>query len=66
VHRRRNSVNDNFVEAPEMEGARRAQTFPSEPSERSETLQTTMSDSEQRTSSGWIGEIVDGISTAVH
>jgi hypothetical protein len=52
VHRLRNSVNDDFVEAPEMEGARRAQTFPSETDE-------------QRTSSGCIGEIVDGISKAV-
>jgi hypothetical protein len=53
VHRRRNIVNDDFVEAPEMQGARRAQTFPSETDE-------------QRSSSGCIGEIVDAISTAVH
>jgi hypothetical protein len=65
VHRRRNNINDDFVEAPEMEGARRAQTFPSEPSERSEPSNDDQR-SEQRTSSGCIGEIVDAISTAVH
>jgi hypothetical protein len=53
VRRRRDSVNGDFVEAPEMEGARREHTG------------WYVTD-EQRTSSGCIGEIADAISTAVH
>jgi len=49
----RDRVNDDFVEAPEMQGARRKH------------IRRYVTD-EQRSSSGWIGEIVEPISREEH
>jgi len=49
----RDRVNDDFVEAPELQGARR------------EHIRRSVTD-EQRSSSGWIGEIVEPISREEH
>jgi len=63
----RDRVNDDFVEAPERLGPRRrrGRERSERVSTRREHIRRSVTD-EQRSSSGWIGEIVEPISREEH